>query len=203
MKKIIINDTRFDFPKLTQILDVELLNENFLVENLKNKLQSQKFNPRETLFIYPGKSAWRIRNLGFSEEFSSVFVPAKRIWIPGENPIITVGELVGKMLFLGIKNVVVVDDVLSSGVTISTLFERNAWRFPEAQWHAYIPITRKIKLPNYTNIIFEVFVPTDEHGRKPPINSLSTLLEDETVLKNYLSRNFKIEIQKQIQYALI
>lgn len=203
MKKIIINDTGLAFPTLAQSDEITLLDEKELVQALHEKFLAKSFEPENTIFIYPGESARRIKTLGFSQEFESFFVPAKRIWVPGTDPIVTVGGVATKnFLLLRIKDVVVVDDVLSSGATLSLLWERNAWLFPRATWHAYVPVTRKVKLVNYASITYGVFVPPDEKGRKPPINSLSTFLENQEILENYLSRNFNSKLQDQIRYAL-
>jgi hypoxanthine phosphoribosyltransferase len=89
-----------------------------------------------------------------------------------------------------IENVVVVDDVISSGTTVTLVRERNSWKFPRATWYAAVPVTRKEKIPNFKKI-FSCEVVRDIAGKKVPINSLSTLIENPEIRQDYFARNFE------------
>lgn len=192
---VVINDlpyptTMFDNKRTKNNGQIQLFNESALVAELKESVFKQlSLNYHDTVFLYPGESARRISKTGFSEGFTSEFLFAKRTWIPGNDPMVTV-ETMKWGLYLGIKSVVVVDDVISSGITVQLARERNNWKFPGASWYAVVPVSRKNKLSNFKQIFSCVYVEQGIDGKKIPINSLSTLLENQWIRQNYFNRNF-------------
>lgn len=193
---VIINDLGRSFPRLdslwkeSAIQRVQFLDEAVMVAELQKAVYGQlNLKQESALFIYPGESAQRVKSLGFNGHFPSQEVFAKRIWHPGSEPVVLVHSL-GWGIYLKVENVVVVDDVISSGATIALVRERNGWKFPRAKWYAAAPVTRKERLPNFKKI-FSREVVKDLNGRKPPINSLSTLIENPSVRQSYFARNFE------------
>lgn len=204
---IIINDTGRQFPRLvslfkeTQAPVVKFFDETIMIVNLKKViLKELNLEQKSTFFIYPGESAQRIKSLGFSDRFYSQEVFAKRIWYPGTEPVILVHSL-GWGIHPEVENVVVVDDVISTGATVALVRERNYWKFPRAAWYAASPITRKEKIKNFKKI-FSCEVVRDMNGKKVPINSLSTLIDNLTIRQSYFARNFEKGFEEKFVEAI-
>ena len=193
---IIINDLGKPSPSLTSLFEetriqqVQFLDESAMIVELQKVVFRQLDLKQESaLFIYPGESARRVRSLGFNGHFPWQEVFAKRIWFPGSDPVVLVHSM-GWGIRPEIENVVVVDDVISSGATIALVRARNGWKFPRATWYAAVPVTRKEKISNYKKI-FSCLMVRDVGGKKVPINSLSTLIADPAVRQSYFARNFE------------
>lgn len=185
----------------TRIQQVQFLDEKAIIAELQESVFRQlELKQESTLFIYPGESAQRVKSLGFNGHFLSQEVFAKRIWSPGSEPVVLVHQM-GWGINSEIENVVVVDDVISSGTTVALVRERNNWKFPRAIWYAAVPVTRKEKLPSFKKI-FSCKVVKDINGKKIPINSLSTLIADPAVRQNYFARNFEKGFEKNFLEAL-
>jgi hypothetical protein len=174
----------------TRIQRVQFLDESAMIAKLqKTVFQQLNLKQESTLFLYPGESAQRVKSLGFNGHFPSQEIFAKRIWQQGSEPFVLVHSLEWG-INPEIENVIVVDDVISSGATVTLVRERNGWKFPRAIWYAAVPITRKEKIPNYKKI-FSCEVVKEINGKKIPINSLSTLITDPAVRQSYFARNFE------------
>lgn len=180
----------FQNKKMKNERQIYLFNEFELITILKIEMKKLIFDPKKTLFLYPGESAQNIKKAGFSDNFFSESIFAKRIWIPGNEPIvITHGLVMEKYIYPEINNIIVVDDVISSGLTLSLVYKRNVWKFPKATWYAMALISRKEKILNFKETFFCIYV-KEINGKKIPINSLSTLLSNTEIRKSYFARNF-------------
>jgi hypothetical protein len=185
---VIINDC--NRPELAEALCLCKLNTNLYpvlirLEDIKG-LNCQ-FGP-ETLFLYPGNSARDIYHFGHFNG-RAMFPGAKRIWMPPQPPVVTV-ETLDHPIDTKTTDVVVVDDVISSGDTLELLYKRNSWKFTKARWTAVTVISRQKKLKGYLGGLLSVYWAPQSGGRLPPINSLSSLLKDTEVRDSYIARNF-------------
>lgn len=118
--------------------EVVFLEDQYLAAGLEEILQ--KISSPGTLFVFPGNGSGfprRLSQVCRETQTHGVDVYAKRFWVPGEDPEVSV-ELIcpERFIILGVKNIVVVDDVISSGRTMRLLYQKNAWRFPGARWRA-------------------------------------------------------------------
>ena len=150
-----------------------------------------------TLFVFPGNGA------NFPRRFSSicqralcVSVHAKRFWVPGEDPEVSVGLICPEcFLLLGIKNVVVVDDVISSGRTMRDLYKKNAWRIPGARWRTCAWVSQLLpsggSIRGYHDVSTACLVRKVKGTQKVPINSLSTLRKNPEIATSYARRHFR------------
>lgn len=170
-------------------LPVYLLNEKGMISELE-EMVVKRLDPKSTLFLYPGNSARYIRSSGFAEEFESRNMHAKRIWNPGEDPVVIVHSLeYERLIDPSIKTILVVDDVVSSGLTLRKVYERTAWKFPNATWYAAPLISRERKLPFFKDLICVYYIAM-VNSKKVPINSIGALIEDRAMRENYFIRNF-------------
>ncbi len=155
-----------------------------------------KLDPDYTILVLPGNGASivkkYIKNLDkfWLNCWPNKFYPvAKRIWEPRRDPRVCVERITSKRMILGVKNIVIVDDVVSSGLTIKLLREINLPWIPNAKWSALTWIAqKKLRKKSY----LEVFA-TREVGTtslRVPINSLSTLIEIPWIASEYARRNF-------------
>ncbi len=204
---IIINDLGRSLSSLISLFEeariqrVQFWDESVMITELQEAVFGQlDLKQESTLFLYPGESAQRVKSLGFNGHLPSQEVFAKRIWYPESEPVVLVHSL-GWGIHPGIKNVVVIDDVISSGTTIALVRERNSWKFPRATWYAAAPVTRKEKIPNFKKI-FSCKVVRDINGKKVPINSLSTLIDNPAVRQSYFARNFEKGFEEKFIEAL-
>jgi hypothetical protein len=125
-------------------------------------------------------------------------VPAKRLWVPGCDPVAIIGAFLPEYFMLLRKlTFVAVDDVISSGTTLRTLRERNAWRFPAASWTAaaWIIQDEQLRLRSGVRTCYDtVFASCAvKHARLPKaaINSISTLRESAELRDDYASRHLR------------
>jgi len=171
-------------------LPIYLLSEKKEISHIKELLyETLSFHANDTLFIYPGESARYIKDLGFSLDYEEQAISAKRFWIPNNDPVVLVGRTEPDAIDCSVENIIVVDDVISSGTTMSKVYKNNCWKYPKARWYAVTPFSRKERLANYKDV-FCSFVIEDVNNKKPPINSLSTLIKSPEMRATYLERNF-------------
>ncbi len=169
-----------------------------MVSKLKTLLISDlllhKFNPKKTLLVYPGNGGKDIMDkLDLSYIHPSTNVPAKRLWQPGQDPVVCTWEVLPERHILtNIETVVVIDDVISSGKTIEQLYVRNIWKFPKAKWHALSLVGRPKKINGY-DYLYTLNLITNSKcpEKKIPINSISTFIEDKKICVDYALRNIK------------
>ena len=154
--------------------------------------------PRNTLLVFPGNGSNYPRKLSrVCGEFTAVEVQAKRCWIPGSNPVVTIGLIFPeRFLVLGIESILVVDDVVSSGLTMRKLYQNNAWRFPGARWQGAAWISQlpqgnaRSGIRGYDFLLVACLVRKTSEGRVP-VNSLSTLRQNPEIAESYARRHFR------------
>lgn len=206
--KVVINGLdHIENPLLDTLL--EQMSENkFLVlkqvdleKELLKKLGEINFNPISTLFIFPGQSSMELRYRLLSESnylqsYDFSLVHARRIYenftLQNGNRTYNVKALVngikyGTSVNPTITDIVVIDDVISTGITLKNLYLRNHFRFPCARWHAFVLVSRTRKLKNY-QVWSPLFFTED---RTMPINTLSILVENEDIRNDYVIKHFK------------
>ena len=152
----------------------------------------QRFNPAKTLIVFPGNGASIVKTYlpqdwlwGWPWRAN---VHAKRHWIPGEHAQAVANRIFDGVL-VGMTDVVVVDDVVSSGETARKLRQANLPWIPAASWHLVTWVAqRAAALKGFTlsHTVCEVGTKT----QKVPINSLSTLLAEPQITTSYAQRNF-------------
>lgn len=193
-------DVRMDFETLETIdgHGVIFFEDTLLTAQLEEVMKGISME-KETLLVFPGNGANYPRKLSrFCREFpKATSVEAKRFWVPGKDPVVTVGLILPSIYIITrVKKVVVVDDVISSGLTMRRLYQKNAWRFPAAQWvgvswMSQIPqMKAKSGVSGYERIA-TVCVVAKSNGGKVPINSLSTLRQDSEIAESYAQRHFR------------
>jgi hypothetical protein len=154
-----------------------------------------RFEPWSTLIVMPGNGASIIKKYINNEKpFWLSQWPwkasphAKRVWTPGEKPQAFVGRI-NPGVFVGIKTVVVIDDVISSGVTVRKIKKKNESFIPTAEWQAVTWVMQEAATTRgFSDIFASKMVGSKE--RKVPINSLSTLVEYREIAESYAWRNF-------------
>lgn len=159
-----------------------------------------KLEPQSTVIVLPGNGASIVKKYINNEKPFwlyrwpwKAFPHAKRVWIPGENPQAFVSRI-NRGVLIGIKNVVVIDDVISSGETIRKLRKENESFIPNAKWQAITWVMQEAAITNgYSNVFAVKIVGSKE--RKVPINSLSTLVEYLNIAESYARRNFGKEAE--------
>lgn len=152
----------------------------------------QKFNPQKTLLVLPGNGASIVRSYlpkAWLDNWQWVSIHAKRYWVPGHDPQVIVNRINDNKMLLGFDDIVIIDDVISSGQTCRNLRIKNLPWIPKAKWHT---VTWLMQKSANTKGFISVFYAKDfgTKTRKAPINSLSTLLSDEQIALSYSARNF-------------
>lgn len=155
----------------------------------------KQIDPWQTLLIFPGNGSNLVKKQieKTLPSWLSVwpyksYVPAKRFWEPGQYPQAIVGNI-GSSVYVGLKRVIVIDDVISSGETCSKVYKHNYIYTPGAKWLAACWVAQKsAKLKSFSPLMAIETVGTE--GTKAPINSLSTLIADKNICRIYSERNF-------------
>lgn len=209
---VLINDTgiRLLFPELSTQNGgfAELLESQALAEDLDTVIK-RRFTPeilQSTVLLLPGEGAVAAESYSFlSKNCSrSLHIKAHRHWQPGSSPIIEMEKLEINKSLENIKDVIVLDDVISSGRTMNTVYDLNKDIFPGAQWHAAVWLSqRNPDCTNFANIFAGAKI-IHEGLARVPINSLSTLIKDPQRAAFFAKRNFKdpdtfLNLLKQIK----
>lgn len=176
--------------KLT-ILDAQTMTNDLLAWQGWEHLDSWS-----TIIVLPGNGASIVKKYinktkpSWLNQWSWKFSPqAKRVWIPGKNPQTFVSRITPAQMLLGVRNVVVVDDVVSSGATIRHLRQINEPWIPGADWQAVAWVKQEsAATKGFSKVFANKTVGTKE--RKMPINSLSTLVDCREIAESYARRNF-------------
>lgn len=156
-----------------------------------------QFSETRTLYVFPGNGAEHVQALAKPPFNPAVKVFAKRTWQPGSDPIVQAGEICpGRTVLTEFERVAVVDDVISSGLTMAKLKQRNDWKFPKADWLgacwiAQVPRMRSRSGVNGYQTVAAAVLVEGKNGRRAPINSLSTLVEDREIAESYATRHFQ------------
>jgi len=192
--KYLIDDVRAGegVHVFSDFLETEVVSGNRVTNELLGWAGWQEFNPDRTLLVFPGNGSGVVREYlpePWLNRWRWVTVPAKRIWVPGENPQVVVNRIFPRQFVLGVKDIVLVDDVVSSGQTARAIKKMNEPWLPGARWHVVAWMTqRAATLKGFSSSYFPLEVGTIK--TKVPINSLSTLVTNEQIAKNYAQRNY-------------
>lgn len=151
----------------------------------------------QALMVFPGNGSRYPYSLSpICQAMSGAWVPARRLWIPGSDPIVMAG-LIWPKIFLAteVKTILVVDDVISSGKTLEKLYQNNSWRFPQARWIglSWVAQIPQVKAPAGVrgyDLVETVCVVGRTNGARAPINSISTLRQNPERAKSYAERHF-------------
>ncbi|MFM2331074.1 MAG: hypothetical protein RLZZ26_581 [Candidatus Parcubacteria bacterium] len=153
---------------------------------------------REPLLVFPGNGSEYPRKCSrICEKAAGARVYAKRFWEPGTDPIVTAGSILPHLfLITTVETVVVIDDVISSGLTMQKVRQNNAWRFTRAKWIgvswvAQIPQVRaQSGISGYERVVTACVV-GKANGARVPVNSLSTLRQNQEIATSYAQRHFQ------------
>jgi len=199
MKNILIDDIKAE-KKIKETLEKRFDLRIFDAEEMTKDLMAwegwKTFDPDYTIIVLPGNGASIVKkyinNLDESwlNCWPNKFYPrAKRIWEPGGNPRVCVEKIISNKMILNAKDVIIIDDVVSSGLTIKLIHEINSPWIPNAKWSAITWIMqKKIKKKSYLKVFAIKEVGTT--SVRVPINSISTLLEVPRIAESYARRNF-------------
>lgn len=185
------------------------LNQDELENNLIESFKNSNFNPKETLIVFVGQSSLMLKQKLLKKtdvfnKYQLAKASARRVYedkkLPSGKEVYNVSVSVGKIesgkyLNLKIKKIVVIDDVISTGMTLKNLHKRNDVRFPIAEWYSFVLISRLQKLKNYQSLNTAIIV----KSRFTPINTFSKLIEDIKIQKTYISKNVSGELKKPLR----
>ena len=156
---------------------------------LLQKQMEEGFDPAQTLIVLPGNGAQIVQSYCDPSWLNlwphRALVKAKRYWEPGQKPEVIVERIVPQDIARGINDIVVMDDVISSGTTCHRLYEKNQTWVAQARWSAIVWIKQRTSdaLRGYHTIYAVREVGTQK--TKAPINSLSTLLSDANIAQGF------------------
>jgi hypothetical protein len=196
MEKILIIDVDCPIdPEIFRDFGLKVVFGNSLTNSLLNWDIWKQIDPWRTLLVFPGNGSNLVKkeiNKLNSDWLSSwpykSYISAKRFWEPGQNPVANVGNI-GDGVYVGLKQVIVIDDVVSSGETCSKVYNRNNMYTPGAKWLSMCWVAQKsASLKNFSSLMAVEFV--GEEGKRTPINSLSTLVTNQEICRSYSERNF-------------
>lgn len=196
---VILIDTPCDqkYRKQLQALEVRLIDGAQAMQHLMAYFRSASRSLRLLTFVEGGGEYVEqlVRPSLRSTLMAKVW--AKR-WVPPpdvlfnerRDPLWLVGEIeTYESILLQVEEVVLVDDVISSGNTLKAIRWRNAWKFPRATWRAYALVGRVDANPGMPWAAARL-VEQKPDGGKIPLNNLSTLLKDQGIACDYARRNF-------------
>lgn len=194
MEKVLLIDVALDKKFLEPLQSFGMIVES--AQNLTDSLMSwpdwENFDPSSTLIVLPGNGASILQGYlpsSWLDKWRWLKVYAKRYWIPGEDPRIVVNRIYSQKMLLGIKDVVILDDVISSGKTCKSLRVLNEPWIPGAHWHAVTWLMQESSSTKGFSSTFAV-KKFGTKKAKAPINSLSTLLQKREIAVSYSRRNF-------------
>lgn len=147
----------------------------------------------KTIIILPGNGSVGIFDelLSKHQMVRQIRIKAKRYWEPGANPIAYAQRVFPNGMLLGVSDIVILDDVISSGITCQTIRRINEPWIPNAKWHALTLVCQQATRLKGFHSQFAI-TRVGSQNRKTPIISLSTLIFNETVRDIFLSRNYAL-----------
>jgi hypothetical protein len=196
MEKILIIDVDCLIdPEIFRDFGLKVIFGNSLTNSLLNWNIWKQIDPWRTLLVFPGNGSnlvkKEIKELypGWLEPWPyKSYISAKRFWEPGQNPVANVGNI-GDGVYIGLKQVIIIDDVVSSGETCSKVYQGNNMYTPGAKWLSMCWIAQKsARLKNFSSLMAVEFA--GEENKRAPINSLSTLIINQEICRSYSERNF-------------
>lgn len=184
--------------KAVDASELLFLEDKDLATDLERILEGILSRESDILLVFPGNGSNYPRKLSnICRTSQGAAVHAERFWEPGIDPIVTAGDILPSMfMVMGVETVVVVDDVISSGMTLRKIHDRNSWKFPRAKWIgtswvSQVPQTKgRSGVPGYESIETACVV-GKINGNRVPVNSISTLRQNQKIAKNYAERHFK------------
>ncbi len=189
--KYLINDTHLDARTLTAF-DLRILDPSQMTAQLQEWEGWSTFNKQTTLIIFPGQGAQEIRQTFpryWFTEWCTLTIKASRFWWPGSGYAPTAVIETHAQLNSHIHDIIIIDDVISSGVTTQKVREQYSIWNPQARWHALTWIIQtSAQLRGFTS--WRAAEAVGSKSTKIPINSLSTLLSNSELAENYAQRNF-------------
>lgn len=191
---ILIQDVPFENKCLEAFasLGVTVLRGIQMTADLMSMLGRRSFCPATTLVVFPGNGANIVRNFLDNQwlgRYYAVSVFAKRYWEPGSAPFVVTERIFPYKMKFGIREILIIDDVISSGQTCSKLWRINSPWFPGARWYAGVWVAQRSRnLSGYESVC--VAKECGERNRKIPINSLFTLLASSEIASSYAERRF-------------
>jgi len=192
--KYIILDVDIDADELKSLSDMpcEILD---IKEFSKTIMEWEGWNgmdPNTTVLIFPGNGGSLIKGT-LEDEWLKKWplkfkVDIKRVWCPGVDPTVEGGEIYPQIMLTDIKNVVIIDDAVSSGATAGKIMNKNKLWFPGAKWSVVTWVSQRASdTKGFERLYYGALV--GERNKKAPLNSLSTLLQDRSIANSYASRN--------------
>ncbi len=162
-----------------------------MAQSLVEREEWNRFYPDKTLLVFVGNGGNKVRNCLPCEWMScwlwKADAFAKRFWEPGGYPD-AIANRFARGVYVGISDVVLVDDVVTSGITARRVREANALWVPNACWHVATLIAQKsASLRGYRSSFSVTQIGTTKH--KVPVNSLSALIIDSEMATIYAERN--------------
>ena len=162
-----------------------------LAQTLTKQEEWGKFCPNKTLMVFVGNGGNKVKNClscaWMSHWLWRADAFAKRFWEPGGYPY-AIAHRFARGVYVGISDVVLVDDTVTSGVTARRVREVNAPWVPNAHWHLATLIAQEsASLRGYHSSFSVTQIGTTKH--KVPLNSLSALIIDSEMAAIYAERN--------------
>jgi len=158
--------------------------------------------PMPSVTIYVGRSGKTVRDHMGKLVGNEIFAHAQTWDRSSSHPLVTTSAIEWTpFVDTYIGEVLVVDDVISTGTTLEMLKERNAWRFPNALWYAAAWVTRKLTLKGYERLDAALHV-THPKGRRIPIISLSSLLGSRELAASWAQKHFFPDEGRKLLQAL-
>ncbi|MDP4001156.1 MAG: hypothetical protein Q8P83_02860 [bacterium] len=170
-------------------LGFKLLRPQLMSDQLMTWSGWAEFDRDQTLLVMPGNGAVRVASYlpeQWLEGWKVRQVDAHRMWVPGSDPFAFVGRIDTAML-LGLRNVVVLEDVVSSGSTIRKIRQINLPWIPNVHWHVASWV-RQAAASTKGFVMVEESVLVGTQSKKASVNSLSTLIEDRELAQSYATR---------------
>ncbi|MBU1118783.1 phosphoribosyltransferase [Patescibacteria group bacterium] len=162
-----------------------------LTESLLSFPEWRQFNPETTLLVFPGNGSQILREFipqSWLNTWNYTSVHAKRFWEPGQDPHVYTERIFTNRVIVGITDVVIVDDVISSGLTCRKIRAINRPWLANVRWHAATWIKQKnAGMKGFSSVFSALTVGTNT--RRVPIISLSTLLSDTVIARSFAARN--------------
>ena len=169
-----------------------VLSAAMMTENIVNWENWEHFDVERTMLVFPGNGANIVRRHLPNKwlcKWHWTTIKAKRIWIPGENPSAFVDRICSDCFILGIRDIVIIDDVISSGSTVKKIIQINDPWIPNAKWHVVSWVRqRAVNLRQFKSSYAAEIV--GETSRRASINSMSTLLVNDDIAREFAKRHF-------------
>lgn len=195
MEKVLLIDVAAEEKYLAQFSNFGLTVDRAqdLTQSIINWPSWSNFDPATTCIVMPGNGANIVYDYlpkDWLAKWQYKRVYAKRYWLPGQDPRIVANRIWPDRLTLNLENIIILDDVISSGGTCRTLRSVNLPWIPKARWHAVAWLMQKSACLRGLDSCFAAKAYGTKE-RKAPINSLSTLLSDKEIASSYAQRNFR------------